>query len=140
MNLTATLGPQRESDAQRRVDQAVRFGVWATGRPGFPRPAEIQRQFGVSRATASRWRKSLARALAVAPPQPRRATAPATHDAIVAALTADPALLRLPVPMLVRDVRARFPGVGPVGAKRAINDAIRACVDGASHGTSRNAE
>jgi hypothetical protein len=147
------LGSQRESDAQRRVDQAVRFGVWACAQAGFPHPTDIQSEFGVSRRTASRWRKSLARALAVMPgapaklppervrallPTDRAAEAIVQTSAITAALSRDPSLLSLSKPLLVRDVRARYPGVGERRAKRAVNDAcLGAAVEGDPHGTRR---
>jgi hypothetical protein len=145
-SIAPILGPQRESDAQRRVDQAVRFAVWACTQETFPAPAAIQDEFGVSRRTSGRWRKSLALALrSVIEPPPRvqghnvkklALPRPKTSAASVTeALLLHRAVLALPKPMLVRDIRARY-GCGDPTARKAINDAIsRAVVDSAPCGT-----
>lgn len=122
--LSSGLPRQRESDAQRRVDHAVRFAVWACAQPVFPTPAEIAREFGVSRGTCSRWRKALARALAAGATLPhgrRRPVAPvrASSKRIAERLASEPALLSVPVPVLVRDVRRRY-GCSVTTARKAV--------------------
>lgn len=127
--LTQSLPPQRETDTQRRVDQAVRFAVWACARPAFPTPTEITGEFGVSRRTCSRWRKSLSRALAAGAalpaPHGRRPAVPVRASAadIASDLAAHAPVLNLTVALLVRDIRRRYRCARPT-AHKAISQAM----------------
>lgn len=50
------------------LEQVIRFVSWAQQRHTFPSPRDIHNAFGVSRATAYRWRNALADAYGVIPP------------------------------------------------------------------------
>jgi hypothetical protein len=127
--LAPALGQQRESDAQRRVDAAVMFAVWACTQPAFPAQSAIAAEFGVSLRTASRWRKSLARAVAAAASLPeegralRQVPPRADSKAIGAEIARHPALLALTPSALVKSIRERYPCSDPT-ARRAIAHAL----------------
>jgi hypothetical protein len=122
--LVPTIGTQRESDAQRRVDQAIAFAVWACKHGGYPSPAAIQERFGCSRRTASRWRKALVRGRQVASDErPPMSKPRASSAAIADELAKHAPMLALSTACVVASIRARY-SCSEGAARRALRQAL----------------
>lgn len=52
----------RHADGLTQLDEVVRFVTWAHELETFPSADDVIEHFGVTRAVANDWRKSLARA------------------------------------------------------------------------------